>query len=318
MDNQTPRRFYKYRAFNSRTLSMLVSDQLYFADPISFNDPLDTRPTLEVDVDESTLKEILSKLNERRTRAEMRAAAKKLQAKGPRTQDRIARLSSHQARRLVQNIEYDATHPEADPEYVKRALRTGIEDELVRRYDSGIVSLSERDNCPLLWSHYGDQHRGICIGYSVREKESRKPAKVEYGGSRLIHASEVDSMLQNDAAAREKVNSAVLLRKGKKWCYEREWRFIGDQGLQDSSLELEEIIFGCRFERMLELALLKIFKDRKRPVKFHRMRDEHGTFDLEKHQVDYDGGDFIEFPRRAYSAYELFEALPSNNSPGNQ
>ncbi len=309
MDDQTPRRFYKYRAFNPRTLSMLVNDQLYFADPSSFNDPLDTRPTLKDDVDESALKKILSTLNERRTRAEMRAAAKKLQATGPRAQDRVERLSSQQACRLIQNIECNATDPEADSEYVKRALRTGIEEELVRRYDSGIVSMSERDDCPLLWSHYGDQHRGICIGYSVREKEPRKPAKVEYGGSRLMRASEVASMLQNDETSRKRVDAAVLLRKGEGWRYEREWRLIGAQGLQDSSLELEEIIFGCRFERILELALLKTFEGRQRPVEFYRMREEHGTFDLKKHRVDYDDGDFIEFPRRAISAYELFEPL---------
>ena len=318
MDNQTPRKFYKYRAFNSRTLSMLVNDQLYFADPSSFNDPLDTRPTLEVDVEETALIDILSRLYERRIRAEMSAAARKLQAKGPRTQDRIEDLSSQQASHLIETIKYNATNPEADSGYMNRELRARIEDELIRRYDSGIVSLSERDDCPLLWSHYGDQHRGICIGYSVREKESRKPAKVEYGGSRLIHASDVDSMLQNDAAAREKVNSAVLLRKGEEWRYEREWRFIGVQGLQDSSLELEEIIFGCRFEGMLELALLKTFEGRERPVEFHRMREEDGKFDLKKHRVDYDESDFIEFPRRAYSASELFEALPNNNSPGSQ
>ena len=62
MDNQIPRRLYKYRPYNSRTLSMLVSDQLYFADPSSFNDPLDTRPSLEADVDETELKQILSTL----------------------------------------------------------------------------------------------------------------------------------------------------------------------------------------------------------------------------------------------------------------
>ena len=318
MDDQTPRKFYKYRAFNPRTLSMLVNDQLYFADPSSFNDPLDTRPTLEVDVDETALKDILSKLFERRIRAEMSAAARKLQAKGPKTQDRIENLSSQQANHLIETIEYNATNSEADSGYVKRDLRARIEDELIRRYDSGIVSLSDRDDCPLLWSHYGNQHRGICIGYSVREKEPRKPAKVEYRGSRLIQASEVASMLQGDEFAIERVNAAVLLRKGEGWRYEREWRLLGNRGVQDSSLELEEIIFGCRFERMLELALLKTFEDRERPVKFHRMREEQGTFDLEKHRVDYDGGDFIEFPRRAYSAYELFEALPNNNSPGNQ
>ncbi len=309
MGNKAPRRFYKYRAFNSRTLSMLVSDQLYFADPSSFNDPLDTRPTLEVDVDETALKDILSRLYERRIRAEMSAAARKLQDKGSRTQGRIEDLSSQQASHLIETIEYNATNPEADSGYMNRDLRARIEDELIRRYDSGIVSLSERDDCPLLWSHYGDQHRGICIGYSVREQEPRKPAKVEYRGNRLIQASEVASMLQGDESALKRVNAAVLLRKGEGWRYEREWRLMGNRGIQDSSLELEEIIFGCRFEGMLELALLKTFEDRERPVKFHRMRKEHGTFDLKKHRVDYDGGDFIEFPRRAISVFEEFEEL---------
>lgn len=296
---------------------MLVSDQLYFADPSSFNDPLDTRPTLEVDVDETELKKIFSTLYERRISAEMSVAARKLQTKGPRTQGHAERLSGQQASRLIKTIEYNATNPDVDSGYMNRTLRTSIEDELVQRYDSGIVSLSERDDCPLLWSHYGDQHCGICIGYSMRDKEPRKPAKVKYGGGRLIRASEVASMLQGDKTARDRVDAAVLLRKGEDWCYEREWRLIGDQGLQDSFLELEEIIFGCRFERTLELVLQKTFEDRRPPVEFHRMKEGHGSFNLKKHRVEYDEGNFIQFPRRADSAFELFEPTSNNNSPSN-
>jgi hypothetical protein len=29
------------------------------------------------------------------------------------------------------------------------------------------VALGARADCPLMWSHYGDQHNGICIGYSI-------------------------------------------------------------------------------------------------------------------------------------------------------
>ena len=124
-------------------------------------------------------------------------------------------------------------------------------------------------------------------------------------------------MLKDDETARKRVDAAVLLRKGEAWCYEREWRLIGDQGLQDSSLELEEIIFGCQFERVLEQVLWKTFEGRRRPVEFYRMREEHGKFDLKRNQVKFDDGDFIDFPRRADSAYELFEPLPNNKSPGN-
>ena len=315
MNNQTPRRLYKYRKFDARTLDMLLSDHLYYANPGSFNDPLDTRPSLQVDVDESELKEILSTLVKRRSNAEMKAAARTLNAKGPRTLDRIEFRSSKQASRLIQTIEYNATHWEADSGYVGRELRASIEDELIRRYDRGIVSLSERADCPLLWSHYGDQHRGICIGYSVRDKVPTKPAQVKYGGSRRVQASKVASMLRGDETARNRVDDAVLLRKGEGWRYEREWRLIGEKGRQPSPLELEEIIFGCRFEGIVALALIKTFEGMKPPVEFHEMREVRGTFDLEKHPVDYDEGDFTGFPRRSISASEEFEKLPDDNSP---
>ena len=285
--------------------------------PKSFNDPLDTQPSLEVDIDESALKDILSALVERRIGAEMKAAASKLRAKGPRTLDRVEKLSRQEAARRIQAIKYNATHPDTDSEYLTRALRASIEDELIRRYESGIVSLSERADCPLLWSHYGDKHRGICIGYSVRDKGPSKPAKVEYGDSRLIQASKVASMLQGDEAARKWVDDAVLLRKGEGWRYEREWRLIGGKGLHDSPLELEEIIFGCQFEGIFDLALFKTFEGRERSVEFHRMRKVSGAFDLEKYMMDRYELAYIDFPRRAISAYEAFHELLVDDSLGN-
>lgn len=39
-----PTRVYKYRAFGDLALQTLVQDILYFADPSTFNDPLDAKP----------------------------------------------------------------------------------------------------------------------------------------------------------------------------------------------------------------------------------------------------------------------------------
>ena len=57
---KTPRRLYKYRAFSDRTLSSLVEDQLFFADPSTFNDPLDTKPGVEIDLAEDQLETMLA------------------------------------------------------------------------------------------------------------------------------------------------------------------------------------------------------------------------------------------------------------------
>ena len=64
---------------------MVVGDQLHFADPSTFNAPLDTRPSLDDDVDESELGRILRILIERSTAAEMRTGAKAMKLKDSRT-----------------------------------------------------------------------------------------------------------------------------------------------------------------------------------------------------------------------------------------
>ncbi len=108
-----------------------------------------------------------------------------------------------------------------------------FEEELLRRYGKGIVSLAERANCPLMWSHYGDQHKGVCLGYSIRVRAAGDLHKISYGGSRLIAASAVAAMLDGDEEARHKVDEAVLTKKAVDWRYEREWRLIGPRGPQE-------------------------------------------------------------------------------------
>ena len=60
-----PSRLYKYRDLSARTLDMVVGDKLHFADPSTFNDPLDSRPSVEDDVDTDELKRIFGILIEK-------------------------------------------------------------------------------------------------------------------------------------------------------------------------------------------------------------------------------------------------------------
>ncbi len=41
----------------------------------------------------------------------------------------------------------------------------------------------------VLWSHYDDQHKGLCIGYSLERNPRPQPQKIVYGGSRFIKTS---------------------------------------------------------------------------------------------------------------------------------
>jgi len=312
MEKETtiPRRLFKYRAFSSLSLDLLVSDRVYYADPSTFNDPLDTRPSLKIDLNVAELENTLSRLVERRTNAEMSAAAKTIKYRGPKTRDHIERHSRRQAEQLIDEIWHNATDPEYDFDDPQPFhFRRHIEVELLRQYDKGIVSLAGRATCPLMWSHYGDQHRGICIGYSVPERTASDVHKVRYGGSRLVEASKVAAMLAGNDVARNQVDEAVLLRKAHSWRYEREWRLIEQRGLQNSPLELEEVIFGMRCVPSVKHAVVKALEGRDRQVKFYEMREIPGTFRLKKYALNDDDELFVQFPRRWLSTLEAFEPL---------
>ncbi len=282
-----PDRLYKYRAFSNRTLEMLVEDSIHFADPSTFNDPLDSKPALETDLPATQLEQILSQLVEQRVSAEMTAAAKTIKYRGPKTAEHIARHSRRRAEQLIADIRYNATDPDfevADPEQF--LFGQYVEDEVLRRYNKGIFSLAKRSECPLMWSHYGDQHKGICLGYSVPADIAGQLHRVRYGGSRLIKASLVAAMLSGNQSAQREVDDAVLFRKAYAWQYEKEWRLIGARGLQDSRMELKEVVFGMRCSTPVIYAVVKALEDRARSVRFHEIRVPEGRFILQKRALD--------------------------------
>ncbi|MBX3482404.1 DUF2971 domain-containing protein [Phenylobacterium sp.] len=302
-----PRRIYKYRAFSALSLEMLVEDKLFFADPSTFNDPLDAKPSFETDLPVPDLEGVLRKLVERRVTDEMQSAARKIRYRGPRTVEHIEKHARRAAEDLLADIRYNATNPDyeiVDP--LQYLLGEHVHQEVIRRYDRGIVSFAKRANCPLMWSHYGDQHRGVCIGYSAPADVKLEP--VAYGGDRSVRASIVKAMVDGDAEAARRVDDAVLLKKARDWRYEREWRLIGDRGLRDSPLELEEVVFGMRCPLAVQFAVAKALAERDRAVKLYEVRQKRGTFLLHKASADMDEI-LATWPRRARSIQEAFAEI---------
>jgi hypothetical protein len=120
--------------------------------------------------------------------------------------------------------------------------------------------------------------------------------------------------MEHDPAARRRVDGAVLLRKASSWRYKKEWRLIGTRGVQNSPLELEEVIFGIRCDSALKYTIFKALEDRRRPVKFFEMREQHGTFQLRKCRLDFgELGAF--FPRRARDYIDDFADLDIEEPP---
>jgi len=269
---------------------MLVADAIYFADPSTFNDPLDAKPTLKTDLPADELANILTQLVEQRVSAEMTAVAKTIKYQGPKTLDHIARHSRKTAAQLIDTARYNASDSDLTAHDREQfVFGQHIEGELLRRYEKGIFSLAERPECPLMWSHYGDQHKGICLGYSVPNDASAQPHQVDYFGRRQIRASVVAAMLKGEADAQHEVDKTALLRKAHAWNYEKEWRLIGKRGQHDSMLELKEVVFGMRCSSSVIYAVVKALEERSRDVRFYEIREKNNTgYSLQKRVLNVD------------------------------
>jgi hypothetical protein len=146
---------------------------------------------------------LLGQLVVNRSAKEIDAAMKKVRLRGEKAIARRNALSQSEAGAIIGDIDYHATNPEVgDPAtYIRDALSFAIQEELRKTHATGVLSLSARFDSPLMWSHYADQHRGVCVEYDVSELTSTDLHEVSYGTSRRVLASQIRGWTLDDNAA---------------------------------------------------------------------------------------------------------------------
>ncbi len=301
--------FYKYRGFSSTTLDSLCQDKIYFANPGSFNDPLDCHPTLECDSSNEDLRQLVSFLLQRRINNEITTNLEQARLKGEKAEHHAQDIARSIVIDRLNSIAYHATNPEYELEIDEAEsglLVQEAEDELLRYFERGICCFSSSYSNPLLWSHYGDQHQGLCIGYSTDRNPVPELKEVLYGGDRNIKTSTlVNAFLNEDSIAQSDLDRDVLLRKAAGWRYEREWRLIGKQGLQSSPLLLTEVTFGLRCSDSIMHSVVKALAGRDNDIKFYEMYVVRGSYELRRRDLDIDElNSFL--PNTAKSGVEMF------------
>jgi len=154
---------------------------------------------------------------------------------------------------------------------------------------AGVLCFSKSWANPVIWSHYGDQHRGICLGFDIADNMT---TPIEYAAHRepFPDISTLEGQEKLDAVDR------MLYTKWEDWHYEDEVRasvrwdsetaenglFFVDWG---EFLRLAEVVVGMRSptcKREIEQALMGY----DHPVTFIRARASRASFDVE---LDPDG-----------------------------
>ncbi len=86
--------------------------------------------------------------------------------------------------------------------------------------NKGFISFSECRKNPVLWSHYADSHKGICIGFDINDDNHLVPVK--YLKNRLPFPSE--EIKRAGINANPKILDDMLRTKFTDWRYESERR----------------------------------------------------------------------------------------------
>ena len=112
----------------------------------------------------------------------------------------------------------------------------------------GFVCLSDSWQHPLLWAHYADKHRGLCLGFDVIQ--STDLLKVEYVKER-VNWREIKNK-QFEEVGPKVLN--FLNTKFDAWAYETEFRMVVPL---DSQVAVQDTVSGLYFRNFAPGMLLK-------------------------------------------------------------
>jgi hypothetical protein len=160
----------------------------------------------------------------------------------------------------------------------------------------GVLCFSRSWDNLLMWSHYGERHKGMCLGFEVPDELTRPVEyvpEVQIVGNLIVEKRADFSVEQGT-----KIVERLLGVKYKGWCYEQEVRVNPQRQEKDEEtgqyfvnfseqLILREVIAGARFpfsRKVIEDALagysggdgVQIVKVRPSPNAFEIVVDENG------------------------------------------
>ncbi|MEX1014802.1 MAG: DUF2971 domain-containing protein [Candidatus Paceibacterota bacterium] len=154
-------------------------------------------------------------------------------------------------------------------ENILEKVRKGYEQKI---REMGVCCFTEVPDSIQMWAYYADAHRGICLGFSGKDKRTKKDDalhpvyyKKEYPEPDYGNVWHLDGLAN------------ILFTKEKAWEHEKEYRRIIVDGnkLEDYTGTLNKIIFGIRTIES-DKALIQTILSGNKEVKFYQVvRDKN-------------------------------------------
>ncbi len=292
-----PKILYKYRQWNDFTKEIISDQEIYCPSPPQLNDPFDCKAGLyyqNIELDEFLMNVHISSftffyllptsnLLEESKKKEIR---KYLQAHRGKTKT----LFNYTQRFLLEQNPQAATLS-TGKDYIKKFE--------IQANGLGVFSLTEDPLNMLMWSHYGDQHQGIAIGFEQINKndlgDTSKCRQVIYDDKfPIANFENIEQQLSYSIDPNFSINKTIdfnidtpfikttFFYKASCWSYEKEWRLLEvSSGKRSLPGKIAHIIFGCKcpeyiINEVKQLVKLHISNH----VQFYKVNIKYNSFSL--------------------------------------
>ena len=237
---------------------IICHSELFFSKPSSFNDPFDCRPSFFMQASNEELISYYRNLLQRH----------------------MPQLNREQRRREAKKKLGDWERSPRNPKAIKRVQQMHTE-RITEQI--GVLCLSEINDDILMWSHYADSHRGICLEFDGNFEFFAHTQEVKYPPER----PRINPFRQGP----EEMMEAALLTKAEQWAYEREWRLVqytkGPGVYRFPPEALTGVVLGAQISARDKEKVVRWVSGRAHPVRLYRSSPSDTTFSLNIAEVPF-------------------------------
>lgn len=310
-------KLYKYTSLDS-AIKIIESGKIIYNCPLNFNDPLDSKPYFSKQDLENIkiflgnililkgfkekerffpffqeMNSILMKMNRNKKMSFMNAI---LLSQYLRERNRLINSKIDLFSFISDEIVYSKSFLKELLEMVQNELSIDfINNKLLKNFY--VLCLSDKEDEILMWSHYGDQHKGVCLEFD--EIPDNELFKILYTEKRpsfnfqeiasFIESYSLKTIPHNELKSLIYEKYKFFYTKSEKWSYEREYRIFkydfshknNEQRIFLNCPNITKVYLGCNFlknsdEKVNEfLSLLKA-----KEIPYIKFKESSYTFEL--------------------------------------
>lgn len=249
-------RYYKYYKIDDYPLLNLSNNQFYFNSVDNVNDPFEF--SVRFDISDDYKARMLYHI-----RNDKVSLMKQLNIVGKNSEE------------IYQDMEDQAIRSYQDN------LENHFRQEMFKK--AGITCFTDNYRSIQMWGHYADSFKGICVEYELSDEFTEDMFKVRYADEpRTLKLSPENIKNPPDI---EHFRD-VLLTKHKDWCYENEYRLLGESGTvrEHNSSCIKSIFFGSKCDPVKMVKVYHAIENRENII-FYMMLESNNSYSMKFHRI---------------------------------